>query len=68
MISRRRFIGASAAALAVPLAGGLRAPGAFAATQTRPAAGRQTRAAAGTAATLAVNLQNSTGRTPSTPT
>lgn len=61
MISRRRFIGASAAALAVPLAGGLRAPRASAATQIRPAAGTQAGAAAATAATLAVNLQNNTG-------
>jgi hypothetical protein len=61
MISRRRFIGASAAALAVPLAGGLRAPRASAATQIRPAAGMQAGAAAATAATLAVNLQNNTG-------
>jgi Beta-1,3-glucanase len=61
MISRRRFIGASAAALAVPLAGGLRAPRASAATQIRPAAGMQAGAAAATAASLAVNLQNNTG-------
>jgi Beta-1,3-glucanase len=61
MISRRRFIGASAAALAVPPAGGLRAPRASAATQIRPAAGMQAGAAAATAATLAVNLQNNTG-------
>jgi hypothetical protein len=60
MISRRRFIGVSAAALAVPLAGGRRDPRASAATQARPAPGRQTSAAA-TAATLAVNLQNNTG-------
>jgi hypothetical protein len=59
MISRRRFIHASAAALAVPLAGGLRPPRASAATQTRPTAGPQ--ASAATAATLAVNLQNNTG-------
>lgn len=61
MISRRRFIGASAAALAVPLAGGLRPPRASAATQTRSAAGTQASIAAATAVALAVNLQNNTG-------
>jgi hypothetical protein len=61
MISRRRFIGASAAALAVPLAGGLRAPRVSAATQTRASAGTQAGATAATAATLAVSLQNNTG-------
>ncbi len=59
MVSRRRFIGVSAAALAVPLAGGLRVPRASAASQARPA-GAQAGPAA-TAATLSVNLQNNTG-------
>jgi hypothetical protein len=61
MISRRRFIGASAAALAVPLAGGVRPPRASAATQASPAGAAAARAAATTAATLGVNLQNNTG-------